>query len=195
MTSFKKFKETFSKNCLKKVFFSDFDVLPRFGKTKLGWQVFYGKTSENKRLILEIAAQIKPTIKTIVNEEKINIVGFIPHSLPRKIAFLPFLKENLNLRLPELNLVKAYSGEIRVAQKSLPKLENRIENARETIVINKLPWENLDNKRVLLIDDAVGSGATFQETALKLKKISPSITVFAYAVVGSLKGFKVIREV
>ena len=48
---------------------------------------------------------------------------------------------------------------------------------------------------MLLIDDAVGSGATLNETAKKLKQQFGVAQVFGYAVVGSLKGFPVISEV
>ena len=49
---------------------------------------------------------------------------------------------------------------------------------------------------VLIIDDAVGSGATLNEVAKKIKKISSKdIKVVGYSVVGSFKGFDVISEV
>jgi len=48
---------------------------------------------------------------------------------------------------------------------------------------------------VLLIDDAVGSGATLNETAKKLKLSGMAKKVIGFAIVGSMKGFEVIREV
>ncbi len=50
-------------------------------------------------------------------------------------------------------------------------------------------------KNVLLIDDAVGSGATFQEVAKKLKKRGIATQVYGLAITGSAKGFDVISEV
>ena len=48
---------------------------------------------------------------------------------------------------------------------------------------------------VLLIDDAIGSGATMNETARKLKAKGIAKTVVAIALTGSYKGFEVMGEV
>ena len=58
----------------------------------------------------------------------------------------------------------AYPGKIRVAQKTLGKLEERVRNAKETIFVDKI---NSRFNNLLLIDDAVGSAATLNETAKK----------------------------
>ncbi len=47
----------------------------------------------------------------------------------------------------------------------------------------------------MLIDDAVGSGATINETACKMKLKKMTAEVIGFAVVGSFKGFDVIQEV
>ncbi len=119
-------------------------------------------------------------------------MAWVPHSIPRKTLFLPLFKKLLNLELPEIKLIKVYSGGIPVAQKSLSKLEDRITNAKETILIKSAP--NKANK-VLIIDDALGSGATMNEIALKIEnKLHPKL-IFGYAVVGSYKGFDVLGVV
>ena len=51
-------------------------------------------------------------------------------------------------------------------QKSLQRTEDRIQNAKNTIFIRE---EDIDYNTVLLINDFVGSGATLNETAIKLK--------------------------
>ena len=55
--------------------------------------------------------------------------------------------------------------------------------------------ENKMFKRILVIDDAVGSGATMNAIAQKLKSISKTEFICGYAVTGSLKGFDVISEI
>ena len=50
-------------------------------------------------------------------------------------------------------------------QKSLQRTEDRIQNAKNNIFIRE---EDIDYNTVLLIDDVVGSGATLNETAIKL---------------------------
>lgn len=188
----RKIKTTFPKTVIDKVFYADFYSLPQFGKTKLGNLVLHSKLSQDKGLIAEAADQVAPVIKEIIAKYKVQAVGFIPHSIPRKIPFLKYLKKKLNLVLPEIDLVKAYSGEIPVAQKSLSRIEERVANARNTIFVRD---SKVLYKRVLLIDDAVGSGATLSETAYKLKKNYGVAKVFGFALVGSYKGFEVIQEI
>ena len=49
---------------------------------------------------------------------------------------------------------------------------------------------------VLIIDDAIGSGATINETAKKFreKKIANN-KIYSLAITGSFKGFEIISEV
>ena len=177
---------------LNKVFYLDFYSLPTFGKTRLGTSVLYAKQSENQDMIYKLADEAKPKLMQLIGEYNIDAVGFLPHSILRKVQFLKEFASRLNLLLPKVELIKAYQGEIRVAQKTLGRLEERIQNARETIFVNNA---KVQYGRVLLIDDAVGSAATLNETAKKLKNMGIAQEVYGFALVGSLKGFEVIREV
>lgn len=47
----------------------------------------------------------------------------------------------------------------------------------------------------ILIDDALGSGATLNETARKLKERRYTEKIIGLAIVGSANGFDVIKEV
>lgn len=78
-----------------------------------------------------------------------------------------------------------------MAQKTLSKLEDRIKNASETMMVKEM---SLKYKKVILIDDAVGSGATLNEAGKKLKERGVQ-KVYGLAIVGSYKGFEVIKEV
>lgn len=184
-------KDIFGELCLDKVYYQDFYSLPKFGKTKLGQLLLHGKQAQNKKIINEIARGCETLIKNICKAEKINAVAWVPHSLPRKIPFLKELEQQLHLSQPKVEIVKAYSGQVPVAQKTLAKLEDRITNASQTIVVKPT---KVDYKNILLIDDAVGSGATMQEAARKLKAKGAK-RVIGFAIVGSYKGFEVIREV
>ena len=174
------------------VYYRDFYSLPTFGKTRLGSLVLYSKQSENRELIWQAADESLETIQKLINLLSIDAIGFIPHSILRRVQFLREFSGRLNLTLPKIEMTKAYSGKIRVAQKTLGKLEERIKNARETIFVDKM---DMKYENVLLIDDAVGSAATLNETAKKLKRMGMAQKVYGFAVVGSLKGFEVIREV
>lgn len=79
-----------------------------------------------------------------------------------------------------------------IAQKTLSKLEERVENARNTIFVQE---QKTRSKRVLVIDDAVGSGSTLNETVKKIKEISSDTKVFGYSIVGCFKGFDIINEI
>lgn len=189
-----KLSSTFSDNAITKLFYGDFYSIPKFGKTKLGNLVLYSKQSQNRELIDKAVDEVKPIIERIIAVYNVDTVAFAPPSLPRKLQFMQEFADKLNINLPKIQLVKSYKGDIIVAQKSLTGLEERIANARETI-FTKSPL-SLGAKNILLIDDAVGSGATLNEIA---KKLHPGNlnkkTIIGFAIVGSIKRFEVIREI
>jgi len=174
------------------LYYVDFYSLPKFGKTKLGQLVLYAKQTQKIALVEEIIPQFKHVITDIIKRYKIDAVGFIPPTIPRKYQFQKEMEKLIKLRLHKIELVKAYIGDIPIAQKTLSKIEDRITNARGSIFLKD---ENKKYDNVLLIDDAVGSGATLNETAKKLKQTGVAKKVIGLAVVGSFKGFDVIREI
>ena len=189
-----KLKVTFSDNVIEKLYYADFYSIPKFGKTKLGQLVLYAKQSQNKELIDLVVETVKPTVEKIIAAHNIDTVVFIPASVPRKLQFMQEFAEKLAIPLRSFQLVKSYKGDIIVAQKSLSRLEERIANARETIFTKSLLPINAKN--ILLIDDAVGSGATLNETAKKLHPANlTKKKIVGFAIVGSIKGFEVIQEI
>jgi DNA-binding Lrp family transcriptional regulator len=179
------------KKVLKKVFYLDFFSYPIFGRTKWGQKVLYAKLSENPYQLQEVYVWANPQIKKIIKKYNINAVVYIPHSLNRRRPFLPGLRKFLNLSLFEIPLFKQYKDLV-IAQKTLKKTSDRIENAEKTIFID--PYFSGYTGNILLIDDAVGSGATLQKTAEKFHKIGIK-NIFGLALVGSIKGFEVISEI
>lgn len=173
------------------VYYQDFYSLPTFGKTRLGTLMLYAKQSQNRELIWQTADESRETLHKLIRFLHIDSVGFLPHSILRKVQFLKEYAKRSQLSLPTIDMTKAYHGKIRVAQKTLGKLEERIRNARETIFVDHI---HAGFKRCLLIDDAVGSGSTLNETAKKIKKMGIAQKVYGFAVVGSIKKFEVIRE-
>lgn len=186
-----RFQKIFNHSYLDQVYYFDFYSLIKFGKTKMGQLLLHGKQAQDKKIIAEISATIKDPLIKLCRTQKIEAIAWVPHSIPRKLPFLKEVKKNLNLPLPEIEISKAYQGPIPIAQKSLAKLDERIQNARETMNINSL---RVSYKNVLIIDDAVGSGATLNEVAHKLKDKGVN-SVIGFAIVGSYKGFEVIKEV
>jgi len=177
---------------LDQVFFNDFYTIGHFGKTKLGQLIYIAKTSQNISLVLDIVKIIKPAIDNIIENYDIKYIGYIPPTVDRKIQIMDLLKESLKLEKKIIEISKLPSS-TKVAQKTLRKLEDRIENAQDTIVVK--PTQSIDGN-VLLIDDATGSGATLNEVSKKIRKLSTKkIKIIGYTVVGSYKGFDVISEV
>jgi predicted amidophosphoribosyltransferase len=126
----------------------------------------------------------------LVKKYEIDAVGFIPPTVKREVQFMRELERGLNLAVKKISIVKIKS-DIVVPQKTLSKPSDRIENARKTIVVDEKGVYN----RILLIDDAVGSGATLNETAVQIKEKGIAKEVIGFSITGSFKGFDVISEV
>ncbi len=188
-----KYQASFDKQYLKKMFYKDFYSIEIFGKTKLGQLVLHAKLTQNRGLILEVAELTKHYIERLIKDFKIDSLSYIPHSLPREYPLIPLLRKKWNFLLPIIPLIKI-TDTIPIAQKTLSKLEERITNAKSTIFID--PYFSSDTfKNTLIIDDAIGSGATIHESAQKIKAAKISKNIYGCGLVGSLKGFDVIREV
>jgi len=186
-----KFINSFKEVFIDKVFYIDFYSIERFGKTKLGQILLYAKNSQDKRLIKELVLEIKPKIEKIIKEFNIDGVGFIPPTVKREIQLMKEIQKQLKLktRIIEISKIKT---DIIVPQKTISKIGDRIENAQKTMSVE----ENSVFSNILLIDDAVGSGATFNEIARKIRKKGICENkIIGLAITGSFKGFDVISEV
>jgi dimeric dUTPase (all-alpha-NTP-PPase superfamily) len=172
------------------LYYVDFYAIERFGKTRLGTLLHFAKQGQNKMLMKQLVSATQQTIKLFVQNEHFDAVGFVPPTIRREVQIMKYLEIHLKLPLPKLRLQKL-SGLIPVPQKSLQKMDERIRNARNSFAIaDTNPYEH-----VLLIDDAVGSGATLNQIAEKLKHKGIAKKVSAIAIVGSFKGFDVITDV
>jgi len=185
-----KIKNTFDKIFLDDVFYLDFYSIERFGKTKLGSLLLYAKQSQNRTLMKELVEQIRPQINSLVERFNVDAVGFIPPTVKREVQLMRELERGLNLPIPVINLIKVKTP-VAVPQKTLNKLEDRIENARKTIVVQ----ESRKFKTLLLIDDALGSGATLNETAMKIRNQNIAEIIIGLVITGSFSGFEIISEV
>jgi hypothetical protein len=174
---------------LKCLYYIDFYAIELFGKTKLGKLLHYAKQSQNKKLMKMIVNIIREPLDRLLKTLKIDAVGYIPPTISRDIQIMHVMQNGLSIKLPHLKIVKV-KGEIVIPQKALSKIYERVNNAKKSIMVTERNKYN----RVLLIDDAVGSGATINETAGKILKRKLASTVYAVAVTGSFKGFEVISE-
>ena len=186
-----KMQNTFKDVFLDKLFYLDFYSIERFGKTKLGQMLLYAKQSQNVRLMRELVKEINPKVISIIDKYDIDGVLFVPPTVKREIQFMRELERMLKLPIRNISVGKIRT-DIVIPQKTLSKLVDRIENARHTIVVE----DTGSFRNVLIIDDAVGSGATINETAKQIKKRGLARDkVIGLAITGSFKGFDVISEV
>lgn len=186
-----KLKNTFNKIFVDKLYYLDFYSIERFGKTKLGQLLLYAKQSQNRLLIKELSENIKDKITLLIKKHHIDGICFVPPTIKREIQFMKELENNLNLQLKKISIIKIKT-DIIIAQKTLSKLVDRVENAKRTFFIEEK--EKFNN--VLLIDDAVGSGSTMNEIAKKImEKQIINDKIYGIAITGSFKGFDVISEI
>jgi predicted amidophosphoribosyltransferase len=175
---------------LNKVFYLDFYAIERFGKTRLGTLLHFAKQGQNKYLMNILISEIKAKVDTFIKINKIDAIAYVPPTIKREVQIMKFIKEHLNIALPLISINKI-SGIIPIPQKSLSKINERINNAKSSFAIT----EQRKFNKILLIDDAVGSGATLNYIAekIKIKKIAKQ--VIGLAIVGSFKGFDVITDI
>lgn len=186
-----KIKNTFKEVFLDKLFYLDFYSIERFGKTKLGQLLLYAKQSQNIKLIHQLIGEIRSRITIFIDKYDIDSVLFVPPTVKREVQFIKELEKQLGLPVTVVSITKLKT-DIIVPQKTLSKLEDRVENAKNTIIVDDIR----KYKNILLIDDAVGSGATLNETARQIKnKRLVSGKIIGLAITGSFKGFDVISEV
>lgn len=187
----RKLKQTFETVYLDKLFYLDFYSIERFGKTKLGQMLLYAKQSQDKKLIKRLAEKISFQIYTIVKKFDIDGILFIPPTVKRDVQLMFELEKYLRITIRALKVTKIKTP-ITIPQKTLSKLQDRISNAEQTFVVE----DGGNYSNILVIDDAVGSGATMNEVAkqIKIKNIC-SKKIVGLAITGSFKGFDVISEV
>ena len=175
---------------LDELLYLDFYAIERFGKTRLGTILHYAKQGQNKMLMKILIQEIKQKIDVIILAYDIDAVAFVPPTIKRETQLMKFLANGLKINLPVIEIMKI-GGIIPVPQKSLNKIEERINNAENTFVIKG----NVSYKNVLLIDDAVGSGSTLNQISGKIKRKELAKNIIGLAIVGSFKGFDVITDV
>jgi DNA-binding transcriptional ArsR family regulator len=186
-----KLQSSFPEVALDQIFYIDFYSTEIFGKTKLGQLLLFAKQSQDRKLINDIAHLIKPDVLKLIKKYHIDGVGFIPPTVKRQLQLMKQIEKTLNLSVRTLSITKIKTP-IAVPQKTLSKLADRVINARETISVDG----NATYHNILLIDDAVGSGATLNETAKKIRqKGLCDGKIIGLAITGSFKGFDVISEI
>jgi predicted amidophosphoribosyltransferase len=163
-----------------------------FGKTKISQLIYHAKQTQDTVLMKRVFSMIESHIQGFIDYIKPDAIAFIPPTVPRKKQIMTELKRFLNLNLPEIHIEKIKTG-IMVQQKSLKDLDDRIYNAEHTMMVNSKI--NKPYKKLLLIDDFTGSGATLNQMAGKCKEQGLAERVIGLTLTGSINGFDVLREI
>lgn len=180
----------YEKISLDETYYLDFYAIERFGKTRLGTLLHYAKQGQNKFLMDIMMTETAGRIRKFIERKRADAVGFVPPTIRREVQLMKVIQSRLNIALPVID-IKKLSGIIPVPQKSLSKLEERIRNAENSFAVT----EQRKFKTIVLIDDAIGSGATMNQVAGKIKAKEVAEKVIGFAIVGSFKGFDVITDV
>lgn len=180
----------FDKIHLDELYYLDFYAIERFGKTRLGTLLHFAKQGQNKFLMKILVTALKPKLDLLLKRGGFDAVGYVPPTIRREVQLMKYLETHLSINLPKIKIQKL-SGIIPVPQKSLSKIEERINNAENTFAVS----ETVRYQKILLIDDAVGSGSTLNQIAGKIKQKEIARSVAGLAIVGSFKGFDVVTDV
>lgn len=186
-----KMQETFNDYALADTLYVDFYANEIFGKTSLGQLVLYAKQSQDKKLFRQILNLIDDKVNNFIKLNKFEAVCFVPPTVKRGVQIMSYLDQHLAVGISRIKLSKI-TGDVITPQKTLSKLKDRITNINQTVLVDD-PLRVYN--RILIIDDAVGSGASFNEVAKMLKNLNSATKIYGLAIVGSKKGFDVINEV
>jgi phosphoribosylpyrophosphate synthetase len=171
------------------LFYLDFYAIERFGKTRLGTLMHYAKQGQNKQLMKLIVQEIKNRLHYFIKQTEIDAILYVPPTIKRQVQIMGYLQKHLAIELPTIKINKI-KNQIVVPQKALSKLVERVANADKTFIVK----EQVAYKHILILDDAVGSGATINEIAKKVKEKKLANKITGLAITGSYKGFDVISE-
>ena len=185
-----KLKSTFDTVFLDALFYFDFYAIERFGKTKLGYFLLYSKQGQSISFVKKLIQEIKPNILKLIKNNNFDAIAFVPPTVKRDIQIMKLIEEECSFDLSILKIEKIKTPII-VPQKTLSKLNDRVQNARNTMLVT----EKKSFNRILLIDDAVGSGSTLNEIAKQIKEKGIANHITGLALTGSFKGFDILNEV
>lgn len=185
-----KMHSTFKSVFLDSLFYLDFYAIERFGKTKLGYYLLYSKQGQSISFMNQLITEVKPYIQSLINKYSFDAIAFAPPTVKRDTQIMKLLEEKCSFGLKKVKVEKLKTPII-VPQKTLSKLQDRIYNAKNSMIVT----EKSSFNHILLIDDAVGSGATLNEIAFQLKDKNIASKITGLALAGSFKGFEVISEV
>ena len=164
-----------------------------FSRTKMGVYMDVVKSSNNKEIMDKVLDFAVPLVIAYAKKQKVNAVAFIPPTRKRDQQIMTLLEKRFrkgSFRAAVLDIQKVRTSGIVREQKTIKDLKDRIYNADHTFLIS--PYAHPHNyKRILLVDDFVGSGSTLNQVANTLKGYGFGGQVFGLGIVGDELGYSV----
>ena len=183
---------------LDKLYYCDKFSIPIFGRTKIAIQTFQAKMNSDKNLANRVIPIIDRSVTKLIETYNLNAVCFIPPSIDRKFQFMKYLEKQLEVDLPKIHLQKEFKGNTPIQQKNLKTQVERVINATNTFRVSGIDDELIGGQKIdlLLIDDFVGSGASMNIVAKKIRSVYPGVDkIIGLAVTGNVsKGFEVVKN-
>ena len=163
-----------------------------FGRTKMGVYMDIVKSVGNTKIMDAVLDFSVPLIIAYAKRQQVNAVGFIPPTRSRPKQIMTLLEKRFRkgpLRVATVD-IKKIRRDIPREQKTIRDLKDRIYNASHTFHISN--YSHVHNyKKILLVDDFIGSGTTLNQVAKMLRKRGFVGEVFGLGVVGEERGYSV----
>ena len=164
-----------------------------FSRTKMGVYIDVVKNFYRKEVVEELLDHAVPLIIAYAKKQKVNAVGFIPPTRKRDHQIMTLLQKRFQkgpLRVAILPIQKIRTNGVAREQKTIRDLKDRIYNADHTFSLSPYTYPH-NYKRILLVDDLIGSGSTLNQVAKLLKERGFEGQVFGLGIVGDELGYSV----
>lgn len=185
-----KLKHVYKDLALQKVWAVDYYNFEIFGKTKLGTQVMIAKQSADEATITILIKRVEEAFLAVERRVKIDAVAFVSPTIQRQQQLMSRLDNAIDQTVPRVKIYKV-GARILIAQKTLKSLKDRILNAEQTFVVES----SRAYETVLIIDDALGSGATLNEISKQIIQKGIAKECYGLVLVASPSGYEVIQDV
>ena len=167
-------------------------TLQDFGRTKMGVYMDIVKSVGSAKIMDMVLDFSVPLIIAYAKRKQVNAVLFIPPTRRRHKQIMTLLEKQFRigpLRTAAIDIKKIRRDTPR-EQKTIRDLQDRIYNADHTFHISR--YSHVHNyKKILLVDDFIGSGATLNQVAKMLRKRGFTGEAFGLGVVGEERGYSV----
>lgn len=169
---------------LKSLRYGNIYALPEFWKTKYWTFMEIAKTQPSLAIFDQLCTTFQRTLQQCIQHLQIDALCFAQPTAKRSMQLMDYAKDVLIPTLPRIGIkkVKGYFP----PQKTLKHRSDRIWNAQNSFELER--WQIHTYKNVLIIDDAVWSGATLNEIWTKLLNAWVAKHVYWFSMIGTANG-------